>query len=104
MNLANAWISEAAVDSDAKASVAGRRAIGLVEDLEHGKFDAAEVGLRVRHVLCQALTLARRWEPQGVHRFRSIADDLFRFGARVYAMYQPHFLNEFLSENVDRRG
>ena len=31
------------------------------------------------------LVLARRWEQKGVARFRGIAYDLFRFGARVYA-------------------
>ena len=27
--------------------------------------------------------------------------DLFRFGARVYARYQPQFLNEFVLDNLD---
>ncbi len=39
----------------------------------------------------------------GVDRFRNLASDLFRFGARVYAYYQPHFLHEFLSEQLDPR-
>jgi len=65
MNLANAWISEAAVDSDAKASVAGRRAIGLVEDLEHGKFDAAllDANLHGRPVTAVAAALLRHRIP-----------------------------------------
>ena len=47
------------------------------------------------------LTLARRWEQAGVARFRDIAYDLFRFGARVYAVYQPQFLNEFVLDNLE---
>ena len=47
------------------------------------------------------LVLARRWEHRGVDRFRGIAYDLFRFGARVYARYQPQFLNEFVHDNLD---
>jgi hypothetical protein len=47
------------------------------------------------------LALIRRWEQQGVGRFRMLAADLFRFGSRVYLMYQPQFLQEFLDENLD---
>ncbi len=46
----------------------------------------------------EGLGLVREWERRGVDRFRNLASDLFRFGARVYAYYQPHFLHEFLSE------
>jgi len=49
----------------------------------------------------EGLGLVREWEQKGVSRFRAIACDLFRFGARVYAMYQPHFLEEFIHENRD---
>jgi hypothetical protein len=89
-----------------------------------------EVRLKARHILCQAiaqllasltatdpvrndlfaeasdvvddgLVLARSWEQRGVTQFRSLAQDLFRFGARIYQMFQPHFLTEFLLENLD---
>jgi hypothetical protein len=49
----------------------------------------------------EALELARHWERQGVSRFRPIAYDLFRFGARLYAVYQPQFLDEFVADNLD---
>ena len=42
-----------------------------------------------------------QWERQGDARFRQLACDLLRFGARVYAIYQPQYLGEFISENVD---
>jgi hypothetical protein len=45
----------------------------------------------------------RFWERRGIDRFRSLAVDFFRFGASVYAGYQPHFLHEFVSEELDPR-
>jgi hypothetical protein len=90
---------------------------------------AAMAGLRARHILCrlcanrlsqaggaaempedvheatdavdEGLALVRSWEQRGVDAFRPIAFDLFRFGARVYARYQPQFLDEFIAENMD---
>jgi len=102
-------------------------AVALVHDAEDRDVRAAEVGLLARHVCCRAvageleagdsrvddpashvhvatdaaddgLALVRRWEGRGVTRFRRIADDLARFGAGVYARYQPHFLGEFLRD------
>jgi hypothetical protein len=62
-----------------------------VPDAVHEATDGAESGL----------VLARQWEKNGVNRFRHIARDLFLFGMRVYAKYQPQFLAEFVSENMD---
>jgi hypothetical protein len=47
------------------------------------------------------LALARGWEQRGVPHFRPLAFDLFRFGARVYARYQPQFLDEFIADNMN---
>ena len=119
MNLANIQASESAA----------RRALELVKMQEHEDAAAAAVGLKARHVLCQiaaqrlsvmaqgdtvmanvhnatdladeGLALIREWERRGVDRFRNLASDLFRFGARIYAEYQPQFLQEFLSEQPD---
>ena len=33
--------------------------------------------------------------------FRGMAVDLFRFGLKIYLVYQPQFLQEFLDENLD---
>src|SRR5262249_17419924 len=49
------------------------------------------------------LSLVRHWERRGVSRFRKLASDLFRFGGRVYARYQPHFVDEFIRDNIDPR-
>ncbi len=47
------------------------------------------------------MKLARYWEARGERRFRDLARELFRFGARAYQMHQSHFLTEFLLENLD---
>jgi hypothetical protein len=52
--------------------------------------DAVESGL--------ALPLAGDGRIQ--EEFQQIKAELFRFGARVYQAYQPHFLTEFLLENL----
>jgi tetratricopeptide (TPR) repeat protein len=131
MNLANIKASEDTIMSDLAARDAARRALALVKAQEHQDAAAAEAGLKARHVLChiaarrlsvqaeretaledvhdatdladEGLSLVREWEQRGVDRFRNLASDLFRFGARVYAYYQPRFLREFLSEQLDAR-
>jgi hypothetical protein len=129
-NLATARVFENTTQSEALARDAARRAMALVAGAEAVDGAAAEVGLKARHVLCQTiaarlsqpvtadgtmpddvhdatdvadegLDLVRQWEKKGVVRFRAIGFDLFRFGARVYAIYQPQFLNEFVLENLD---
>lgn len=109
---------------------AAGQALALVHAAEDHDVRAAEVGLLARHVRCRALAraleaggeriddatslvhiatdaaddglaLVRRWESRGETRFRRVADDLARFGAGVYARYQPHFLDEFLRDSRD---
>jgi len=130
LNVANACASVSDVESTAIAQDAARRALALVADLEAREPTAAEVGLKARHVLCQTLApvlshaimngevtpddvhdatdaadeglgLVRRWEQKGVVRFRDIASDLFAFGTRVYARFQPQFLDEFVRDNSE---
>jgi len=131
MNLANIEASKGTSVSDLAAREAARRALRFVKARELTDAAAAEAGLKARHVLCHiaarrlslqaaretvmaevhdatdladdGLELVREWERRGVERFRDLASDLFRFGARVYAFYQPHFLHEFLSEQLDPR-
>jgi tetratricopeptide (TPR) repeat protein len=126
MNLANIQASEATIVSDAAARKAARRALMLLKEYEHEDATAAEAGIKARHVLCriaarqlsaqaesetvmidardatdlvhEGLGLVRKWERRGDDRFRNLASDLFRFGARIYASYRPHVLHEFLDE------
>lgn len=128
LNLARVRCADPA--TPALAEEAARRAIGLCQGLDQHDAEAAEVSIKARHLLCRALVarltpaahgaaidvdavhaatdavdegleLARRWERAGEARFRACACDLFRFGTRVYAAFQPQFLNEFIQDNLD---
>ena len=130
MNLASVLAAQGTSESESRALSAAMQAIGLVAETEAEDPAAAEVGLKARHALCRTfagrlsaaqagqqampddvheatdavddgLALIRRWEQKGVARFRMLAGDLFRFGLRVYLIYQPQFLQEFLDENLD---
>jgi tetratricopeptide (TPR) repeat protein len=111
------------------ARESAEQAVALTAGDEERDLLAAETGLKARHILCRAVAvqladrtgtiaaedlvaaatdavddgmkLARHWEARGEYRFRDLARDLFRFGARAYQMHQSHFLTEFLLENLD---
>ena len=129
LNLANLRAMQAADDAHVVAREAALRAIESVEGLEAADPNAAAAGLQARHILCRVcahslsqtaddvempedvheatdavddgLELVRGWEQRGVPYFRALAFDLFRFGARVYARYQPQFLDEFIADNMN---
>jgi hypothetical protein len=129
MNLSNALAASDMSDAPARARDAALRAMSLVKEIEDTNPNAAEVGLKARHVVCQTvaaslsatpmpgtlpddvheatdavdegLALARRWESRGVIRFRDVAVDLFRFGSLAYRIYQPQFLDEYLYDHID---
>jgi hypothetical protein len=130
VNLANARALGRDAESSTAAREAAIRALALVAETEREQPESADIGLQARHVICHlvarrlsapiadaaamtdavheatdtaddGLSLAGGWERKGVTRFRPLACDLFRFGARVYAIYQPHFLDEFLADHMD---
>jgi hypothetical protein len=130
MNHANVLTRRGTGEALAQARAAAKNALALTAQTEMQDAAAAEIGLKARHILCQAiagrlaendfsaeakaewvaeatdavddgLTLAQSWEQRGVTQFRSLARELFRFGARVYQIFQPQFLNEFLLEQLD---
>ena len=128
LNLANLHTARGSDEAHATARDAARHALDAVAGLETGEANAAAAGLQARHLLCRlcahtlsqaadeempdevheatdavddGLNLVRSWEQRGVPHFRPLAYDLFRFGARVYARYQPHFLREFVEENMN---
>jgi len=120
------WV---APPSPSRSRESAAEALALVREREEGELLAAETGLKARHILCQAialqladrattiatedlvaaatdaiedgLALARHWEARGERRFRDLAAELFRFGARTYQMHQSHFLTEFVLANLD---
>jgi hypothetical protein len=127
MNLAQTLLLDDTTEAADRARHAARRAMALVADDEARDVNAAEVGLKARHVCCQTLVtrlssptsdasipnevheatdlvdeglaLAQRWEQGGVTRFRDLAHDLFQFGTLVYGRYQPQFLPEFVRDH-----
>jgi hypothetical protein len=128
MNRANVLL-RLTLPEPVRARESAEQALTLVAGAEERELLAAETGLKARHVLCRAiafqlaagtgqiapedlvagvtdavedaLKLARHWEACGERRFRDLAGELFRFGARAYQTHQSHFLTEFLLENLD---
>lgn len=132
MNLANARLAYGGPEAEVQVFTDAARAGALMAMSEANELAAASVGLGARHLMCrasadrmppangdgtipevvhvitdivdEALALVRVWEQRGEPRFRPIAHDLLRFGARVYAIYQPQFLEEFVGEQLDPAG
>ncbi len=129
MNLANALLLPAPADPQA-ARTAARHALSLVAPAETADPVAADIGLKARRALGEAigrlivapetdfagadqladetgevvdsgLSLARHWETQGLRHYREIATRLYHLGAHLYLAHQPHFLIEFLLEHLD---
>lgn len=101
-------------------------ALALAIEFEKQEVLAAQVSLQSRHLLCRAMAhlmdsgevpadwleettdavdegmaLARYWRQLGETRLRELEGELFRFGALIYRLCQPHFLAEFLLDNLD---
>jgi hypothetical protein len=114
-----------------EARAAAREALALVHDEERDDVAAADVALKARHIGCRALALmltaqdapalpppadvaaeaadlaeeglalARHWLHRKAPVPSGFVHDLFRFGAQAYLNQQPHFLAEFVLENLD---
>lgn len=113
--------------SIAEVRGAAQQALALLKEVEQNHAIAAEASLKARHVLCreiaetsrdgksipvemvaeatraveEGLALARHWEKRGESRFRALAEDMFRFGCRIYSTGQPDILANFILENLD---
>jgi len=114
-------------DRLAEAEKVASEAIEVLVDDEKKHPMAAEVALNARQAFCQAvctqlsankdddpekhysnatdtvddtLELIRFWEDKKVPNFRNIARRMFRLGTQLYAAQQPHFLAEFILENI----
>jgi hypothetical protein len=130
-NLAGTLVNRACLLLDlsrfAEARAAASEALGYVSPFEKGDVIDADLALKSRRALCdalgqllvapdadqiavaaevgdqvdEALSLVRFWARRGVHAFRPVAVRLFRLGARLHTLHQPHFLAEFLLEQSD---
>ncbi|MGC4073362.1 MAG: hypothetical protein QM760_12770 [Nibricoccus sp.] len=109
-----------------EAAIEARNTIAGMEEQQPGM---ADVALKARHAICRAaaarlaeskpgddvkeligeatdavdegLALSRLWEQRGLPAFKPMEAELFRFGTEIYSKYQPHFLAEFVLENLD---
>jgi tetratricopeptide (TPR) repeat protein len=131
--LAGAWMNRGTIlleldtPDAAGALAAAREARTLIRTWEKKDLLAAETGFKARQVLCRAaahlltekhetlvaeatdaveegIGLGRHWEAKGENRFRPLVQSLFHFGCRAYQVHQPHFLAEFILENVQPAG
>lgn len=129
-NLAHALLDTLAENRWLQAHAAAESALQLTAGHEQCRVGFAEIGLKARRVLCEiigqwllvceparteglvarasdvvdaGMALARRWEALDVSVFRPLATRLFRFGAAFYRRHQPHFLADFILENLAPR-
>ena len=125
-NLAGVLLNGSDQPSEESRNLA-QQALALIKESERNDATAAEAGFKARHILCRAiaaesrdgksipsemvatatdavdegLALARHWEQRGNSSFRTLAENLFRFGCRIYQTGQPRFLAEFILESLD---
>lgn len=129
MNLANALLLLTPPRAT-EARVAAQNALALTHAQDSSDQIIADIALKARRVQCdalgqllvtastrreptqplataaadaadQGLALVRHWEFHGVRHYRPVAARLYRFGARLGLIHQPHFLAEFLLESID---
>lgn len=128
LNLAGAWTNLAhatLLASPERSCFGARAAMDIVAAEAKTKLGFAAMSLRARRALVTALgellqrpgapgelateatdaiddglALARHWETHGDTQLRPLAARLFRLGAQVYRIHQPHFLAEFVLENL----
>lgn len=114
-----------------EAMQVAEEALNLCQPTEHLTLQAAEIGLKARHIFCRAVAmlletppvdtsraddwiiqatdkvdeamhLTARWERQGMpEHFRALRHELFRYGCNLLLAYQPHFMAEFLLDVLD---
>jgi tetratricopeptide (TPR) repeat protein len=105
-----------------------RAALSLALKYERPELVDADLALKLRRVACDSigqlitvvptteqaslaseasdlvddgLALAREWSAKGETALDHVASRLFRFGAQLYRVNQPHFLAEFIAEQID---
>ncbi|MDQ8181218.1 hypothetical protein [Pelagicoccus sp. SDUM812005] len=61
----------------------------------------AEIHDKASDLLEDGLKLVKYWEEKGAQGLRQAAQHLFHLGCAFYCTQQPHFLPEFIQENID---
>lgn len=107
-----------------EAAEAARRAVGHSRSHETAAGVEAETGIKARYVLCQALAHlletppvnadeAEAWILEATdaveevmsltgndEKHRTLREEVFHFGCRIYRAFQPHFLAEFMTDSA----
>jgi tetratricopeptide (TPR) repeat protein len=128
-NLAHVSLAPVSPAPRACSQAAARRALELVACAERTEKDFAAMSLRARRALVMALGdllyaaerkgdsldeltseatdviedgmfIVRLFESRGIVMLRPLGARLFRLGAHLYGVHQPHFLGEFVLENL----
>jgi tetratricopeptide (TPR) repeat protein len=88
------------VDADValKASRAACDALGQL--LVAPGADQEALASEASDLVDDALALIRHWSAGGVTAFQPLAERFFRYGTQLYRFHQPHFLAEFIEENL----
>lgn len=60
----------------------------------------AEIAAEATDAIEEGLALTREFESQGNAALRPLASRLFRLGAQIYRVHQPHFVAEFVLETL----
>jgi len=91
---------------DAELSLKARRALcdSLGQLLVTPGADQASLASEASDLVDDALEVIRHWSAQGQTDLQPLASRFFRFGAQLYRQHQPHFLGEFIAENISVAG
>jgi hypothetical protein len=114
----------------AEGAAAAREALALAGPHAHIELVDADLALKARRGLCdalgrllvapgtdqaalateasdivdEALALIRHWTMHGETGFAALALRFFHYGTQLYRLHQPHFLAEFIRENLAIAG
>jgi tetratricopeptide (TPR) repeat protein len=91
---------------EADLALKARRALGdaLGQLLVAPDADQQAIATEASNVVDDALGVIRHWQSHGQSGFASLAVRFFRYGTQLYRFHQPHFLAEFIRENVALSG
>jgi hypothetical protein len=87
---------------DADLALKSRRALGdaLGRLLVAPDADQASLASEASDIVDDALALVRRWTARGENAFLALGARFFRYGTQLNRLHQPHFLAEFVEENL----
>lgn len=98
--LSDAFARDEIVDAD--LALKSRRALcdALGRIIAAPSADPREIASIASDLVDEALELIRLWNGRGASAFQELGARFFRYGAQLYRVHQPHFLAEFIGENL----